>query len=119
MKNIAFICLIFFSACADDQELSEAESTWKMLWHIDSEMIEGKLSLFSGDLAQLKIPGGSEILGVKDRECIDYRIRKSDNRLILRRLDNNVELHYTIVKEDAQYMDLIFAEGVTVQLYRQ
>ena len=121
MKRITFICLVLVTACNENQEFDklENENTWTVSWTIDQEEVKGDLILFDNNYAQLKVAGQPNSLLVRETEGVNFQWELSSNQLTLKRLDNNIELKYEILKKSKDYMELSFADEITVKLHRR
>lgn len=119
MKRMTFICLVLVTACSESQEFDKLENAWTVSWTIGEEEVTGDLVLFDNNYAQLKVAGRPNSLLIKEPEGVNFRWEMNNNELTLKRLDNNIELKYEILKKSKDYMELSFADEITVKLYRR
>ncbi|WP_157493893.1 hypothetical protein [Fulvivirga imtechensis] len=118
MKRLALVCCVLISGCAENSETDYSYDKWSVLWQLGEEEIEGDLVFFKDHHAQLKVYGQPHSLLVKEPTNINFYWRANNNELTLKRLDNNIELKYRIVKKTPRYMELAFADDIMVKLYR-
>ncbi|UII34084.1 hypothetical protein LVD17_09685 [Fulvivirga ulvae] len=119
MKRITFICLVLITACNENQEFDKLENAWTVSWTIDEEEVTGDLILFNNNYAQLKVAGQPGSLLIKEPEGVNFKWEMNNNELTLKRLDNDIELKYEILKKSKDYMELSFADEITVKLFRR
>ncbi|MBL6447449.1 hypothetical protein JMN32_14115 [Fulvivirga sp. 29W222] len=119
MKRITFIYLVLATACSESQEFDKLANTWTVSWTIDNEKVTGDLTLFDNNYAQLRVTGQPNSLLVKENEGVNFQWEMNNRQLTLKRLDNDIELKYEILKKSKDYMELSFAHDITVKLFRQ
>lgn len=118
MKRVTLICLVFIIGCADDQELDNAKVEWTVLWEVEDEELTGKLIMFNNNYARLRVNGQDQSLLMRESDYVDYYWERNKDMLTLKRLDNNIELTYEIVKESPEQIELAFADNIKVTLNR-
>lgn len=118
MKRLALICVVLMAGCSEHTETYPLSNEWTVLWQLQDEEIKGDLTFFNDNYAQLEVYGQPNSLLVQENTSINFYWHTTGNELILRRLDNDLELKYRILKQTPEYMELAFADDITLKLYR-
>lgn len=112
------MCLILFAGCAEEASPDPSMDQWNALWQLNEEELRGELTFFDNSYARLEVDGEPQSLLINEPASINFFWISKGDELTLRRLDNDIELKYRIVKQSPDYMELVFAEDIRLKLYR-
>lgn len=118
MKRLALICMVLIAGCSESTDTGPSNNEWSVLWQFEGEEMKGDLTFFNDNYAQLEVYGQPNSLLIQENTSINFHWQSTDNELILRRLDNDIELKYRILKQTPEYMELAFADDIKLKLYR-
>ena len=108
--------------CVSESEVS-AENTllgrWTATWEVDSQMVAGTFNFTNQGRGILEVEGKSNSLLVQEDISVDFTWQKTEGELIIQRLDNGIQLNYSITDLGPDRILMSYTDDVIFTLTKQ
>ncbi|MEM8861936.1 MAG: hypothetical protein AAGD96_26740 [Chloroflexota bacterium] len=121
MRKLIIVCMVVATGCDVDTTVNhnDLSGRWDAFWQVDGETLSGEFVLLSNGLGRIEIPGQKGSLLLTQEASADFVWQKQGKDFNLKRLDNDFEMNYKILKESPDQIDMTFADEVYVKLLKQ
>lgn len=117
MKNLLLLLLLV--GCTEAEFATEIVGEWQITWSMPEGSRTGILTLNNDRTGEIRLEKDPKSPILPNAEKIDIRWNKSNENLILTRIDNDFVLNYQIKNRTENSIDLSFAGDINILLIRQ
>ena len=118
MKNLLLLSLLLVG-CSEAELATEIVGEWQIAWSMPEGSRTGILTLNNDRTGEIRLEKDLKSPILPNAEKIDIRWIKTNEDLILTRIDNDFVLKYQIKNTTENSIDLSFAGDISILLIRQ